>query len=300
MKLMKFLMGLDDTYMQIKSSILSRETLPDVRSAYAIISSKESLRIATSSVFGTSKPNDNENRRIARGSTLVCENYGFNGHTIDRCFKIIEYLADFRKKSWSKKCVLVGYSNSKKGYKLWSIDNKQIIYSRDVKFFEERRNPSPIRHGNSPSHSGSTFAFSKDNDAGHFEDANASTSKNRSFAADEENNSNSEGNDLHDQSQDNHKHWVNIMNAEMDALYRNNTWEIVDLSVGRKAIGSKWVWKIKYKSDREIERYKARLVAKGFNQREGIDFDETFSPVVKIITVRCLINLAMQNGWSLF
>ncbi|GKD58117.1 ribonuclease H-like domain-containing protein [Tanacetum coccineum] len=59
-----------------------------------------------------------------------------------------------------------------------------------------------------------------------------------------------------------HKHWVDAMNAKMDALYRNNTWEIVDLPIGRKAIGSKWVWKIKYKSDGEIERYKARLVAK--------------------------------------
>ncbi|GKF92706.1 ribonuclease H-like domain-containing protein, partial [Tanacetum coccineum] len=87
---------------------------------------------------------------------------------------------------------------------------------------------------------------------------------------------------------------------EMDDLYRNNTWDIIDLPVGRKAIGSKWVWKIKYKSDGEIERYKARLVANGFNQREGIDFDKTFSPVVKIVTVRCLINLVVQSGWSLF
>ncbi|GJT50026.1 ribonuclease H-like domain-containing protein, partial [Tanacetum coccineum] len=258
-------------------------------------------------------------------------------------------------RSRSEKCVLVGYSNSKKGYKLWSLDNKQIIYLRDVKFFEDifpfkqnnstginnsvqdvnhlnffnnntlddlpkipndedRRNPSPIRHDDS-------------------------VSENRSFAADEENNSNSEGNGLHDQSQDNvsqdingaqnlrrssrtfvfpkffnnfvvdskvkyglekyvnysylskgnyyfatmlnkgvepktyleasqHKHWVDAMNAEMNALYRNNTWEIADHPVGRKAI--------------------------------GIDFDETFSPVVKIVTVRCLINLAVQNGWSLF
>ncbi|GKB25645.1 ribonuclease H-like domain-containing protein [Tanacetum coccineum] len=200
---------------------------------------------------------------------------------------------------------------------------------------EERRNPSPIRHGNSHSHSGSTSVFSNENDAGHSQDTDASASENGSFATDEENNSNSEGNDLNDQSQDNvsqdnngaqnlrrellftnmlkkgvepktyleasqHKHWVDAMNAEMDALYRNNTWEIVDLPVGRKAIGSKWVWKIKYKSDGEIERYKARLVSKSFNQNEGIDFDETFSPVVKIVTVRCLINLVVQNGCSLF
>ncbi|GKB23527.1 ribonuclease H-like domain-containing protein [Tanacetum coccineum] len=541
----------------IESSILSRETLPDVRNAYAFISSEESHRIATgnfqrsqtstsfSRLHNNNRPNDNGNMRTARGSALVCENYGFNGHTIDKCFKIIRYPADFRKRkagsnlkrknvsnnvvgssssngffdeqmatlislikensingkgvhsnmagtymnsstvfnknfekffcsnsslhsklvskglitdsvthpngtgafitrignmpltdymtlydvlvvleycvslmsvhkvardsklviafnemhcyvmnqdlrkgkilgtdlvilltklptsmlngkspydlvynkppslnhlrsfsclayatilnshdkfgSRSEKYVLVRYSNSKKGYKLWSLDNKQIIYSRDVKFFEdifpfkqnnsneiansvqdvnhlnffnnntlddlpeipndeERRNPSLIRHGNSPFHSGSTSAFSNENDAGHSQDADDSASENGSFAADEQNNSNSEGNDLHDQSQDNvsqdingaqnlrtssrtsgvepktyleayqHKHWVNAMNAEMDVLYRNNTWEIVDLLVGRKAIGSKWVWKIKYKSDGEIERYKASYV----------------------------------------
>ncbi|GKE56844.1 ribonuclease H-like domain-containing protein, partial [Tanacetum coccineum] len=64
--------------------------------------------------------------------------------------------------------------------------------------------------------------------------------------------------------------------------------------------GSKWVYKIKYKFNGEIERYKARLVAKGFNQKEGIDFDETFSPVVKSVTVRCLINLVVQNSWPLY
>nr|GEX30780.1 ribonuclease H-like domain-containing protein [Tanacetum cinerariifolium]GEY74413.1 ribonuclease H-like domain-containing protein [Tanacetum cinerariifolium] len=97
-----------------------------------------------------------------------------------------------------------------------------------------------------------------------------------------------------------HQHWVDAMNTEMDDLYRNNNWELAELPEGRKAIGSKWVFTIKYKSDRETERYKARLVAKGYNQREGINFDKTFTPVEKIVTIRCLINLAVQNGWTLY
>ncbi|GKC57621.1 ribonuclease H-like domain-containing protein [Tanacetum coccineum] len=113
---------------------------------------------------------------------------------------------------------------------------------------EERRNPSPNRHSNSPSHSGSPSASSKGNDGGHFQDADA-------FTALEENNSSSE-----EASQ--HMYWVDAMNAEMDALYRNNTWELADLLAGRKPIGSKWVFKIKYKFDGEIERFKARLDAK--------------------------------------
>lgn len=86
----------------------------------------------------------------------------------------------------------------------------------------------------------------------------------------------------------------------MEALIRNETWEITELPPGIKAIGAKWIYKIKYLSNGDIERYKARLVAKGLNQREGVDYDETFSPVVKIVTVRCLISLAVNNEWPLF
>ena len=97
-----------------------------------------------------------------------------------------------------------------------------------------------------------------------------------------------------------YQHWLDAINSEMEALYTNDTFEIVELPDGRKAIGSKWVFKIKYKSSGEVDRYKARLVAKGYNQKEGVDFDETFSPVVKILTVRCLINLAVQQDWPIF
>ncbi|GJW52420.1 ribonuclease H-like domain-containing protein [Tanacetum coccineum] len=111
LKLMQFLMGLDDSYMKIRSFILSRETLLDVRSAYAIISSEESHIVRSNHNFsiGPSRPNNLNNSRQGGGSSLnnnrqggesglVCENCGFNGHTIDGCFKIIGYPADFGKK----------------------------------------------------------------------------------------------------------------------------------------------------------------------------------------------------------
>ncbi|GJR23450.1 ribonuclease H-like domain-containing protein [Tanacetum coccineum] len=86
----------------------------------------------------------------------------------------------------------------------------------------------------------------------------------------------------------------------MEALNRNNTRDITDLPKGRKHVGSKWVYKIKYKSNGEIERYKARFVAKGCSKKEGLDYEETFPPVVKMVTIRYVLSLVVQNQWSIF
>ncbi|GJU59725.1 putative RNA-directed DNA polymerase [Tanacetum coccineum] len=309
--------------------------------------------------------------------------------------------------SRSEKCVLVGYSSFKKGYKLFSLDRKQFVFSRDVKFFENvfpfktddnsaptHENNQGLNHINffnefdmvSPGVSyddstntssqgdGSNRLHSDSSTLDHREDfgdllgSNGSVNEDEMAATPDEQNSESEDIDVAVPSPfgaenihqplrrserttvlpvryndfvmtsklkyglekfvgyaklkpenfcfttelnkskepktfweaSSSQHWVDAMNKEMDALYENGTWDIVDLPPGRKAIDNKWVYRIKYLSSGAIERYKARLVAKGFNQKEGIDYDETFSPVVKIVTVRCLINLAVQCDWPLF
>ena len=95
-------------------------------------------------------------------------------------------------------------------------------------------------------------------------------------------------------------HWHAAMQNELEALESNQTWILIDLPPGKRPIDCKYVYKIKYYSDGSIERFKARLVAKGYTQQEGIDYHETFSHVAKLVTVRCLLAIAVVQGWGLY
>src|SRR3954469_9873867 len=89
------------------------------------------------------------------------------------------------------------------------------------------------------------------------------------------------------------------MDEEYSALMRNKTWHLVPKQRGKNIIDCKWVYKVKKKADGSIDRYKACLVAKGFKQRYGIDYEDTFSPVVKAETIRLVLAIAVSRGWSL-
>lgn len=95
------------------------------------------------------------------------------------------------------------------------------------------------------------------------------------------------------------KHWKLAMDKEFEALVHNKTWHLVPPQKGVNIIDCKWVYKVKRKTDGSIDRYKARLVAKGFKQRYGIDYEDTFSPIVKAATIRLVLSLAVSQGWSL-
>ncbi|KAL2527282.1 cysteine-rich RLK (RECEPTOR-like protein kinase) 8 [Abeliophyllum distichum] len=94
--------------------------------------------------------------------------------------------------------------------------------------------------------------------------------------------------------------WIEAMKEEISSLHKNKTWVLVDRDKRLKVINCKWVFKIKEGSNlSEPIMYKARLVAKGFTQREGMDYNEIFSPVVKYKTMRLILALAVQFDWEL-
>lgn len=89
--------------------------------------------------------------------------------------------------------------------------------------------------------------------------------------------------------------WKQAMAEELDSINSNETWDLVDLPAGRRAVGCKWVYKLKRDQNGEVTRYKARLVAQGFSQRYGTDYDEVFAPVVRQTTFRTLMSVAAKR-----
>ncbi|KAI0991222.1 hypothetical protein K3495_g16965 [Podosphaera aphanis] len=92
--------------------------------------------------------------------------------------------------------------------------------------------------------------------------------------------------------------WNSAFEAEMSSLQENKVWDIVPRPIGRKVVGGKWVCKIKRDSHGEIERFKARYVAKGFSQIQGLDYDETFAPVVRFDSLRLLLAISAAKKWK--
>ncbi|GKU93614.1 hypothetical protein SLEP1_g7191 [Rubroshorea leprosula] len=172
----------------------------------------------------------------------------------------------------AEKIVFIGYKRG--GYKLFNLDTKKVIVSRDVTFAEEEAwkwDVDTHKVDDEVDDDGELvhFAFFVDSEPVTFEEA----------------------------IQD--PRWVNAMNEEIKAIERNNTWVLTDIPQAHKAIDVKWVFKTKVKSNGEVERYKARLVAKGFEQRLGYDFQEVFSPAARMETIKLIVGLAAQNQWKI-
>ncbi|KAK9076083.1 hypothetical protein SSX86_004416 [Deinandra increscens subsp. villosa] len=92
--------------------------------------------------------------------------------------------------------------------------------------------------------------------------------------------------------------WMKAMHMELEAIKKNNTWTLVQLPTNQKAIGLKWVFKLKKDANGEVTKHKARLVAKGYVQVKGVDYEEVFAPVARMETVRLILALAATNRWK--
>lgn len=96
------------------------------------------------------------------------------------------------------------------------------------------------------------------------------------------------------------ENWKAAMDDEMKSLVENHTWDLVPLPSGQKALNGKWVLRRKTDANGNLEKYKARFVIKGCSQREGMDYDEVYSPVVRYASIRYLISLAVQLDMEIY
>ncbi|KAL0403976.1 UNVERIFIED_CONTAM: Retrovirus-related Pol polyprotein from transposon TNT 1-94 [Sesamum radiatum] len=233
----------------------------------------------------------------------------------------------------AQKCMFIGYPNGVKGYRLWVRNQPglKIITSRDVTLNEHEmpclnNNPRKEIDFNIESIFNKIDLNHQDNQQGEeIEEENQP----RNIAGDDTEHHNNDYQlardrvrretripsrykdfdlaltveDLEPLSYEealgskSSEHWKQAMNEKMESLRKNNTWILISKPKNASVIDCKWLFKIK--QENETTRYKARLVAKGFTQKEGIDFTEIFSPIVKFTTVRILLALVAHHDWKL-
>uniref|UniRef100_A0A2N9HLW0 Integrase catalytic domain-containing protein n=1 Tax=Fagus sylvatica TaxID=28930 RepID=A0A2N9HLW0_FAGSY len=210
-------------------------------------------------------------------------------------------------------CIFVGYGDAEFGYKLWDPKKKKMIRSRDVVFHENENIKDFEKSEKSKSTvegvSNLTPTSSSSDIATDIEEVQVENYGDEPAGVDGDDAIDTEG--VEQGEQPSHQRWKNLrlgesfqevqshkdkqswmkaMHEEMNSLHKNNTYELVELPKGKKALRNKWVFKLK-KDGEKLVKYKARLVVKGFNQKQGIDFDEIFSPVVKMSSIRVILGL---------
>ncbi|GJY23180.1 retrovirus-related pol polyprotein from transposon TNT 1-94 [Tanacetum coccineum] len=216
----------------------------------------------------------------------------------------------------SKKCLFLGYADGVKGYRLWDPTAHKVVVSRDVVFMEDKIQEN--EEGDSTTKETTSiqmeneFQSNDSSEAVPQHEVNVTTEsqapmtrtsdrkrRRPGWQSDYVMESNvayclltEEGEPSTLQEALNNpdaSFWKEAMQEEIEALHKNKTWELVPLPGGRKPIGNKWVYKIKRNGDDQVERYRARLVVKGYAQKEGIDFNEIFSPVVRMTNIRVVL-----------
>ena len=206
----------------------------------------------------------------------------------------------------ARRSMFMGYGDGVKGYRLYDQDKQRIYYSRDVIFHEARKDnvQSNGEHQVNLQEQQIEIDF-------YIEEVNQQEINEERpqrerrppnryeewvYVADNTCDPKSVDEAV---SSNNKEKWMEAMKNEIDSLKGNDVWDLMKLPEGRKAIGSKWVFKTKHDAEGNIERYKARLVAQGYNRKYGIDYDEKFCPVVRFESIRTVIALAAIHNLKL-
>ena len=215
----------------------------------------------------------------------------------------------------AEKMVFVGYSTRAKAYRLYDMASQKIVTRRDVVFDETSfdHNAKPVEVPESCS-SDEIYTDSSDEQTSGQEETTPQPRRSERahvppvrYGIDEHVTESIHHVAYHVaeivepqsiaeayQSPQNQQ-WKTATEAEYRSLLENETWVLTELPTDRKAVGCRWVFKVKYKADGEVDRYKSRLVAKGYSQQAGIDYQETYSPVVSFPSLRAVLSHAVDR-----
>lgn len=251
---------------------------------------------------GTSRVNGKTPYEVFTGKTVELNKLHIFG---TKCFV---HIPKEKRKKWDPKGkagVFVGYSDGVDGYRVWIESENRIIRSKDVIFEPEKTGrtvallPSELNDEKSKSQ--------PEDEANVFKDSAEVSSSDRQLRNRQQLKKpdrlieimlaeiNEPKNYTEAITSVDHEHWRKAMEEEMASLKENATWSLEPLPPDRKPITNRWVYRIKRKADGKIDRYKARLVARGFSQQEGVDYNETFSPVARYDTVRAILSVAASE-----
>ncbi|KAL4292152.1 hypothetical protein GQ457_14G024210 [Hibiscus cannabinus] len=255
----------------------------------------------------------------------------FSNLRIFGCPTYVHVPSDERSKldAKSKKCIFLGYKKGVKGYKFWDPVAKKMVISRDAIFDEQsmlqqKQDKMLVDFEQCPGIPEKDVTVETgENSNSTYGGSNTVDLQNYSLARDRERRINVKAPSrfgfedmasfaLHISSDDpvtfqgaitsqEKGKWMAAMVEEMESLRKNQTWELVRLPEGKKAIGCKWVYKRKpaVSEKKKGEKFKARLVAKGFSQQKGVDYDEIFSPVVRHTSIRAVLALVASSDLHL-
>ena len=245
------------------------------------------------------------------------------------------------RKKWdakSVKCIFIGYSQIRKGYRLWNPQTKRVHETRDVVFVENdfgdrilKSEVKKIDSSTSTEDLKTAEIIVDDADDTDDEEIVADIPENNADPDEEniqdvelprrstrlrkepdrgtaitgewwngEDSLNAELEELSAEPRNAQealnsparRQWQEALDSEYSSLMKNDAWSLVKLPKDRSAVGCRWVFKVKYNADGSVERHKARLVAKGYSQEEGVDYEETYSPVARYTSIRTVLAIA--------